>query len=212
MPKHLILVAGNIGSGKTSLAERLGQRLGWLTAFESVADNPYLPDFYKDMKRWSFHLQVYFLGHRAKQHLDMAKDPRSAIIDRSIYEDAFIFCRALYHLGNLNEVDYQTYMSVYNLLIPTLPVPSMLIFLRCPVEVLLTRIQQRARDIESGVSADYLRLLESYYDEWIKTFDLCPVLTIRTDDLDFVHKNKHMDVVLERIQNKLAGKEEVVFN
>jgi len=212
MPKHLILVAGNIGSGKTSLAERLGQRLGWLTAFESVADNPYLPDFYKDMKRWSFHLQVYFLGHRAKQHLDMAKDPRSAIIDRSIYEDAFIFCRALHHLGNLNEVDYQTYMSVYNLLIPTLPVPSMLIFLRCPVEVLLTRIQQRARDIESGVSADYLRLLESYYDEWIKTFDLCPVLTIRTDDLDFVHKNKHMDVVLERIQNKLAGKEEVVFN
>ncbi len=162
MPKHLILVAGNIGSGKTSLAERLGQRLGWLTAFESVADNPYLPDFYKDMKRWSFHLQVYFLGHRAKQHLDMAKDPRSAIIDRSIYEDAFIFCRALHHLGNLNEVDYQTYMSVYNLLIPTLPVPSMLIFLRCPVEVLLTRIQQRARDIESGVSADYLRLLESY--------------------------------------------------
>jgi len=212
MPKHLILVAGNIGSGKTSLAERLGQRLGWLTAFESVADNPYLPDFYKDMKRWSFHLQVYFLGHRAKQHLDMAKDPRSAIIDRSIYEDAFIFCRALHHLGNLNEVDYQTYMSVYNLLIPTLPVPSMLIFLRCPVEVLLTRIQQRARDIESGVSADYLRLLESYYDEWIKTFDLCPVLTIRTDDLDFVHKNKHMDVVLERIQNKLTGKEEVVFN
>jgi len=212
MPKHLILVAGNIGSGKTSLAERLGQRLGWRTAFESVADNPYLPDFYKDMKRWSFHLQVYFLGHRAKQHLDMAKDPRSAIIDRSIYEDAFIFCRALHHLGNLNEVDYQTYMSVYNLLIPTLPVPSMLIFLRCPVEVLLTRIQQRARDIESGVSADYLRLLESYYDEWIKTFDLCPVLTIRTDDLDFVHKNKHMDVVLERIQNKLAGKEEVVFN
>ena len=212
MPKHLILVAGNIGSGKTSLAERLGQRLGWLTAFESVADNPYLPDFYKDMKRWSFHLQVYFLGHRAKQHLDMAKDPRSAIIDRSIYEDAFIFCRALHHLGNLNEADYQTYMSVYNLLIPTLPVPSMLIFLRCPVEVLLTRIQQRARDIESGVSADYLGLLESYYDEWIKTFDLCPVLTIRTDDLDFVHKNKHMDVVLERIQNKLAGKEEVVFN
>ena len=212
MPKHLILVAGNIGSGKTSLAERLGQRLGWRTAFESVADNPYLPDFYKDMKRWSFHLQVYFLGHRAKQHLDMAKDPRSAIIDRSIYEDAFIFCRALHHLGNLNEVDYQTYMSVYNLLIPTLPVPSMLIFLRCPVGVLLTRIQQRARDIESGVSADYLRLLESYYDEWIKTFDLCPVLTIRTDDLDFVHKNKHMDVVLERIQNKLAGKEEVVFN
>jgi len=212
MAKKFVLVAGNIGSGKTSLTERIGERLKWPTAYESVVDNPYLPDFYKNMKEWAFHLQVYFLGHRAQQHLDMYNDPRPAIIDRSIYEDAFIFCRALHHLGNLNEVDYQTYMSVYNLLIPTLPVPSMLIFLRCPVEVLLTRIQQRARDIESGVSADYLRLLESYYDEWIKTFDLCPVLTIRTDDLDFVHKNKHMDVVLERIQNKLAGKEEVVFN
>ena len=112
MPKHLILVAGNIGSGKTSLTERIGQRLGWHTAYESVADNPYLPNFYKDMKSWSFHLQVYFLGHRARQHLQMAQDPRSTIIDRSIYEDAYIFCRALNHLGNLNELDYQTYLSV----------------------------------------------------------------------------------------------------
>ena len=212
MPKHLILVAGNIGSGKTSLTERIGQRLGWHTAFESVADNPYLPNFYKDMKTWSFHLQVYFLGHRAQQHLKMARDPRSAIIDRSIYEDAYIFCRALNHLGNLNELDYQTYLNVFNLLIPTLPVPSMLIYLRCPVEVLMARIHQRARDIETSISADYLALLESYYDEWMQTFDACPVLTIKTDDLDFVHKKKHMDTVMQSITDKLAGKEEVVFN
>ena len=212
MPKHLILVAGNIGSGKTSLTERIGQRLGWHTAYESVADNPYLPNFYKDMKTWSFHLQVYFLGHRARQHLQMAQDPRSAIIDRSIYEDAYIFCRALNHLGNLNELDYQTYLSVFNLLIPTLPVPSMLIYLRCPVDVLLARIHQRARDIESSISADYLTLLESYYDEWMQAFDSCPVLTIKTDDLDFVHKKKYMDIVMQRINEKLAGKEEVVFN
>ena len=211
MPKHLILVAGNIGSGKTSLTERIGQRLGWHTAFESVADNPYLPNFYKDMKTWSFHLQVYFLGHRASQHLQMAKDPRSAIIDRSIYEDAYIFCRALNHLGNLNELDYQTYLSVFNLLIPTLPVPSMLIYLRCPVNVLMTRIHKRARDIESSITADYLALLESYYEEWMQTFDACPVLTIKSDDLDFVHKKKHMDVVMQRINNKLAGREELVF-
>jgi deoxyadenosine/deoxycytidine kinase len=211
MPKHLILVAGNIGSGKTSLTERIGQRLGWHTAYESVADNPYLPNFYKDMKTWSFHLQVYFLGHRARQHLLMAQDPRSTIIDRSIYEDAFIFCRALNHLGNLNELDYQTYLSVFNLLIPTLPVPSMLIYLRCPVDVLIARIHQRARDIETSITADYLALLESYYDEWMQTFDACPVLTIRTDDLDFVHKKKHMDIVIQRINDKLAGKEEVVF-
>jgi len=212
MPKHLILVAGNIGSGKTSLTDRIGQRLGWRTAYESVADNPYLPNFYKDMKTWSFHLQVYFLGHRARQHLEMANDPRSSIIDRSIYEDAYIFCRALHSMGNLNELDFQTYMSVFNLLVPTLPPPSMLIYLRCPVEVLMARIQKRARDIETGISAEYLALLESYYDEWMQTFDACPVLTIRTDDLDFVHKKKHMDIVLERINDKLSGREEVVFD
>ncbi len=212
MPKHLILVAGNIGSGKTSLTERLGQRLGWYTAYESVLDNPYLPNFYKDMKTWSFQLQVFFLGHRARQHMQMAADPRSAIIDRSIYEDAFIFCRALNHLGNLNELDYQTYMNVYNLIVANLPVPSMLIYLRCPVEVLMSRIHKRGRDMESGISADYLALLESYYDDWTQNFDLCPVLTIRTDDLDFVHKAKHLDIVIQRINEKLSGKEEVVFN
>jgi len=212
MPKHLILVAGNIGSGKTSLTERIGKQLGWLTAYESVADNPYLPEFYKDMRKWSFHLQVYFLGHRARQHLQMARQEKSAIIDRSIYEDAFIFCRALNHLGNLSDLDYQTYMGVYNLLIPTLPAPSMLIYLRCPTNVLMTRIHQRGREIESSIGADYLSLLESYYDEWIKTFDICPVLTIRTDDLDFVHKDHHMRVVMQRIQDKLSGREEVVFD
>ena len=212
MSKHLILVAGNIGSGKTSLTERLGQRLGWYTAYESVLDNPYLPNFYKDMKTWSFQLQVFFLGHRARQHMQMAADPRSAIIDRSIYEDAFIFCRALNHLGNLNELDYQTYMNVYNLVVANLPVPSMLIYLRCPVEVLMSRIHKRGRDMESGISTDYLALLESYYDDWTQNFDLCPVLTIRTDDLDFVHKTKHLDIVIQRINEKLTGKEEVVFN
>ena len=142
----------------------------------------------------------------------MAQDPRSTIIDRSIYEDAYIFCRALNHLGNLNELDYQTYLSVFNLLIPTLPVPSMLVYLRCPVDVLMARIHKRARDIESSISADYLALLESYYDEWMQTFDACPVLTIKTDDLDFVHKKKHMDIVIKRINDKLSGKDEVVFD
>lgn len=212
MPKHLILVAGNIGSGKTSLTERIGERLGWHTAYESVADNPYLPNFYKDMKKWSFHLQIFFLGHRAEQHQKMAADPRSAIIDRSIYEDAYIFCRALHHMGNLSELDYQTYQSVFNLLIPTLPKPSMLIYLRCPVNVLVQRIHKRGRDIESSISSDYLSLLESYYDDWIESFEDCPVLTIRTDDLDFVHKTRHLDIVIKRIKNKLAGREEIIFD
>ena len=211
MAKKLILVAGNIGSGKTSLTERIGERLGWRTAYESVADNPYLPHFYKDMKTWSFHLQVFFLGHRAKQHLEMASDVQSAIIDRSIYEDAFIFSRALHHMGNLSNLDYHTFLEVFDLLVATLPPPSMLVYLKCPVRVLMQRIHNRGRDIESSISADYLSLLESYYDDWINAFDICPVLTIRTDDLDFVHKAKHLDTVIQRINDTLAGKEEVVF-
>ena len=212
MPKRLILLAGNIGSGKTSLTERIGQRLGWRTAFESVADNPYLPNFYGDMRAWSFHLQVYFLGHRARQHLELWQDPRSAIIDRSIYEDAFIFSRALNHLGNLSELDYQTYRRVFDLITEQLPPPSLLIYLKAPVPVLMDRIRQRARDIETGISADYLTLLDSFYEDWINTFELCPVLTLHTGDLDFVHKPQHLDIVVQRIEETLQGKSTITFN
>jgi deoxyadenosine/deoxycytidine kinase len=211
MPKRLILVAGNIGSGKTSLTERIGERLGYRTAYESVVDNPYLPDFYADMKSWSFHLQVFFLGHRAQQHLEMSEDPRSAIIDRSIYEDAFIFARALHAMGNINERDYQTYRQVFDMVVRNLPAPSLLIYIKAPVSVLLQRIHIRGREIESSISADYLQLLESFYEDWIKIFDLCPVLTLRTDDLDFVHEADHLDQVVKRINDKLAGKEEIIF-
>lgn len=211
MAKRLVLLAGNIGSGKTSLTERIGARLGWRTAFESVADNPYLPLFYADMRQWSFHLQVYFLGTRADQHHELWRDPRSAIIDRSIYEDAFIFARALNHLGNLSDLDYQSYLRVYDLIVRGLPIPSLLIYLKAPVPVLVDRIRARARGIESGIDVDYLTLLDSFYDEWVATFDLCPVLTIHTDDLDFVHKPRHLDTVVKRIQDKLAGKEEIIF-
>ncbi len=211
MVKRLVLVAGNIGTGKTSLTERLGARLGWRTSFESVADNPYLADFYGDMRQWSFHLQIFFLGHRAQQHLALAACPESAIADRSIYEDAHIFARALHHMGNLGERDYQAYRRVFDQVVEALPRPDLLLYLRAPVTVLLERINQRGRAIESGISDDYLSLLETFYDEWIEAFDLCPVLTLQTEDLDFVHKPNHLDIVVARIQDKLAGKEEVVF-
>lgn len=211
MTKRLVLVAGNIGSGKTSLTERIGQQLGWRTAYESVADNPYLPGFYADMEQWSFHLQVFFLGHRAEQHLDMWNDSRSAIIDRSIYEDAYIFARALHHMGNLSELDYHSYLRVFNLIIRTLPPPSLLIYLKAPVPTLMNRIKKRARNIETGISEDYLSLLESFYEDWISSFDVCPVLTLRTDDLDFVHHRRHLNTVVNRIQEILAGKEEIIL-
>jgi len=211
MTSRLIFVAGNIGAGKTSLTERIGGRLGWRTAFESVADNPYLPDFYADMKQWSFHLQIFFLGHRAEQYLELANDPQSAVADRSIYEDAYIFARALHHLGNLSERDYLAYRRLFDLVTRSLPAPDLLIYLKCPVPALMARIAQRGRQMESGITADYLALLESFYDDWLHSFELCPVLTIPSDDLDFVHKPRHLDIVAQRIRDKLAGKEEIVF-
>jgi deoxyadenosine/deoxycytidine kinase len=211
MTKRLVLVAGNIGSGKTTLTGKIGDCLGWKTAYESVVDNPYLPNFYADMKTWSFHLQIYFLGHRAQQYLDMWDAPESVIIDRSIYEDAYIFARALNHMGNLTDLDYQAYLRVFELLVRSLPAPSLLVYLKAPTPVLVERIRQRARNMETGISADYLNLLESYYYEWVHSFDLCPVLTLHTDDLDYVHKPQHLDLVVQRIQDKLAGKEELVF-
>lgn len=212
MAKHFVLVAGNIGAGKTSLTERLGERLGWETAFESVVDNPYLADFYEDMRSWAFHLQVFFLGHRAAQHLEIERRPGSAIIDRSIYEDAEIFARAALKLGTVSERDYQTYRQIFDLVVQTLPAPDLLIYLRASVPVLLSRIRQRGRQIEQGIDADYLGLLDTYYEEWMTSFDLCPTLTIRTDDLDFVHQPRHLDTVVGRIQDKLAGKEEISFS
>jgi deoxyadenosine/deoxycytidine kinase len=211
MKKRLILVAGNIGAGKTSITERIGARLGWQTGYESVADNPYLPDFYANMRAWSFHLQIFFLGHRARQHLQLAASPQSAILDRSIYEDAYIFARALHHLGNLGERDYFAYRSLFDLITRTLPTPDLLIYLKAPVDTLVQRIRRRGREIENGITPEYLALLDSYYEEWLADYDLSPVLTIRSDDLDFVNQPRHLDIVIRRINETLAGREELVF-
>jgi deoxyadenosine/deoxycytidine kinase len=211
MMKHLVLVAGNISAGKTSLTERVGSRLGWRTAFESVGDNPYLAEFYADMAQWAFHLQVFFLGHRARQHQALAEGPQSAIADRSIYEDAYIFARALHHLGNLSERDYVSYRTVFDLVMEGLPKPDLLLYLKAPVEVLMERIRRRGRDMERGITAEYLRLLDRFYEEWLAVYDLSPVLTIRTDDLDFVHRPEDLDIVVERVRARLAGREEIVF-
>jgi deoxyadenosine/deoxycytidine kinase len=211
MPKRLVIVAGNIGAGKTSLTERIGGRLGWESAYESVVDNPYLPDFYADMHAWSFHLQIYFLGHRAEQYLEVANNSQSVILDRSIYEDAYIFARALNHMGNISERDYLAYGRVFDLVVKSLPAPDLLIYLEAPVTVLMERIRRRGRDIETGITGEYLELLKSFYEDWMRTFDVCPVLTIRTDNLDYVHKPQHLDIVVQRIQDKLEGREVVVF-
>jgi deoxyadenosine/deoxycytidine kinase len=163
------------------------------------------------MRAWAFHLQIFFLGHRAHMHLALARDPRSAIVDRSIYEDAEIFARASLELGNVTRRDYDSYRTVYQLVIDALPAPDLLLFLKAPVSVLVRRIRERARDIEKGITPEYLSLLDRYYEDWLSRFDLCPVLTLRTDDLDFVHKPRHLEIVIERMYEKLAGREELAF-
>jgi deoxyadenosine/deoxycytidine kinase len=209
--KSFVLVAGNIGTGKTSLTERLASRLNWQAAYESVTDNPYLADFYTDMKAWSFHLQIFFLGHRAAQHQALAQCSQPAIIDRSIYEDAYIFARALHEMGNLSERDYLAYRRLFDLIVSQLPKPDLLICLHASVEVLIERIHGRGRSIESGITPDYLRLLDRYYAEWLSDFSECPVLMISSSTLDFVHRADHLDTVVKRITDRLHGKEEIVF-
>lgn len=205
--KKIVVVAGNIGAGKTALTERLGERMKWDTGFESVSDNPYLSDFYADMRSWSFHLQMYFLGHRAEQYKKLTGTSTTVILDRSIYEDAHIFVRALHHLGNLNERDYGSYKRLYDVVLSGLATPNLLIYLKAPVSTLMERIKERARGIETGIEEEYLSLLDKFYDEWLGTFDLCPVLTINTQNLDYVNHPEVLDLVSNHIVKKMAGKD-----
>jgi len=211
MTKRFLLVAGNIGAGKTTITDRLAARLGYDGGFETVSSNPFLADFYGDMKQWAFHLQVYFLGDRAEQHRRLATSPRSAIIDRSIYEDAHIFARALLSLGDMSEREFTAYQRVYELIVAQLPTPDLLLYLDCPVNALMERIHGRGREMESGITAAYLTLLDNFYKEWIAGFDICPVLTIPAHNLNFVTNEKHISIIIDRIEQKLAGKEQVVF-
>jgi len=190
----------------------MAARLGWDAFYESVDDNPYLADFYGDMKTWSFHLQIFFLGHRAKAHRYLCtQHPNSSVLDRSIYEDAEIFVRALHNLGHLTERDVDAYRSVYDQVIGGLPAPNLLIYLRATVPTLLGRIRKRARGIETGITADYLSLLNTFYEQWLAHFDLCPVLTIPSDELDFVAYEQHLTIIVNRVLDRLKGKEEITF-
>lgn len=205
--KMFVVVAGNIGSGKTTLTKKLSERLQWKPYFESVQDNPYLADFYVDMKRWSFPLQVYFLTHRFNTHKMIENSMGSSIQDRSIYEDANIFARALYEQGDLEKRDYENYRTLYDSMIPYLNPPSLMIFLRRSVPKLVERIKLRGRDYEQAIPVDYLTKLNQYYDEWYDSYDLGKSLIVDTNDLDFLDNEDHFDKLVKKIHDSIDQQE-----
>ncbi len=210
--KKYIVVAGNIGVGKSTLVQLLCQRMGWDPFYEPVTENPYLGDFYQNMEAWSFHSQVFFLAHRLQIQHAVIKHPGPVIQDRSVYEDAEIFALNLYLQGNLSQRDYETYRALYQAMNDFLPLPDLVIYLRASVSTLLHRIDQRSRDYEKSISPEYLQRLNDLYRQWIDHFTLCPVLTVPADDLDYVAHPAHLDLIVRKVQEKLTGKEVVVFN
>jgi deoxyadenosine/deoxycytidine kinase len=207
MRPTFVAIAGNIGVGKSTLTRLLADRLAWTPCFEAVDENPYLADFYQDMARWSFQSQAYFLSRRLRQHAGLLEQSRPVIQDRSVYEDAEVFARTLYLQGHMSERDWRTYYDLYSTLAALLAPPNLVVYLRATAPTLQRRIAQRGRDYERGISHEYLAALNQLYDDWIARFGLCPVLTIETDNLDYVHEAPALDLVAQRIQDRLHGKE-----
>ncbi|MGK5085196.1 deoxynucleoside kinase [Bdellovibrionota bacterium FG-1] len=201
--KIFIAVAGNIGTGKTTLSRMLSERFGWNAHFEAVANNPYLADFYQDMGRWSFPLQIFFLNNRFKAHQDITQGPNSAIQDRSIYEDANIFARNLFENGMMEKRDYHNYLDLYHSMCQFLNPPDLVIYLRKSLPRLKEHITRRARDYEKNIPDKYLVDLNRYYDEWLDTYSLGKKLIIDSDELDFLHNGSHFDDIAQRIVNAL---------
>ena len=210
--KKFIAVAGNIGVGKSTLVRLLCGKMGWEPFYEPVTENPYIADFYKNMDSWSFHSQVFFLTHRLRIHQRILSFTGSVIQDRSIYEDAEVFAHNLYVQGHLNDRDYETYRALYLTVADFIPPPDLVIYLRATSTTLQQRIGLRDRDYERKIPTEYLDQLNELYEKWISSFILCPVLTVPADDLDYVAHPRHLDLILAKVQEKLTGKEEVIFS
>ena len=210
--KRFVAIAGNIGVGKSTLTALLSERLNWEPFFEAVNDNPYLADFYGDMQRWSFHSQVYFLSRRLRHHWQLLERANSVVQDRTVYEDAEIFACNLYRQGLMEERDYRSYHELYEVVTTVLPPPDLIIYLKALVPTLQKRIRLRGRSYERDISTTYLEQLNELYEEWIAGFSLCPVLSVPSDDLDFVLNPEHLGLIMDKVLEKLQGWEEVVFD
>ena len=200
-----IAIAGNIGAGKTSLTDLLSKHYKWQGHFEEVVENPYLDDFYHQMERWSFNLQIYFLNSRFGQLIEIQKSGKNVIQDRSIYEDAHIFAPNLHAMGLLSQRDYQNYKSLFELMENMVTGPDLMIYLRSSIPNLVGNIHKRGREFENSISIDYLSRLNERYEAWIHNYDKGKLLIIDVDELDFVDTAADMKSIIERIDSKIKG-------
>jgi deoxyadenosine/deoxycytidine kinase len=200
--KH-IAIAGNIGSGKTVLTEKLARHYGWKALFESVDKNPYLRDFYYDMERWAFHLQIFFLNSRFKQVNEIRNSEIPTVQDRTIYEDAYIFATNLHKSKFISDRDYQSYLDIFNSMISFVKAPDILIYLRADIPKLVRQIQKRGRDYEYAMRLDYLKNLNEHYEAWIGSYRLGKLLIVDVNSLDFVEKVDDFAFIVDKIDLEL---------
>ena len=202
--KH-VAIAGNIGAGKTTLCTQLGKQFGWDVHYESTENNPYLSDFYNDMKRWSFNLQIYFLNNRYRQILDIHKGDVTVIQDRTIYEDANIFAPNLHDMGLMTTRDFDNYTDLFNLMTSQIEPPDLLIYLKADISTLVSHIQGRGREYEGSISLDYLKRLNERYDAWIETYDAGNLWVIDANEVDFKNRPEDLGMVVNLVQGELHG-------
>jgi deoxyadenosine/deoxycytidine kinase len=204
-----VSIAGNIGVGKSTLVGILAEEFGWQPYYELVADHPYLDDYYRDRERWGFHSQIWFLSQRFEQHLEIADTPVSVCQDRSIYEDYEVFVKGLLEQGIFTHRDFRTYRRLFNALIQRITPPTLLVYLSASVPTLVTRIGGRDRPSERAIPTSYLEQLNQTYTDWIRRFEICPVLTIETDQLDFAHDPTARREVVEQIGQAVGIKTQI---
>ncbi|MDZ7738890.1 MAG: deoxynucleoside kinase [Bacteroidales bacterium] len=200
-----IAIAGNIGSGKTTLAGLLSKHYGWEAHYEDVDENPYLNDFYDDMQRWSFNLQIYFLNSRFSQIIEIKKMEKTIIQDRTIYEDAYIFAPNLHSMGLMSTRDFENYFTLFNLMSSLIEPPDLLLYLRASVPTLVNQIQKRGRAYENSIRIDYLKRLNERYEAWIESYKLGKVLIIEADAYDFPDNTDHLRQIIDKIDAELHG-------
>ena len=200
-----IAIAGNIGSGKTTLAGLLAKHFGWEAHYEDADDNPYLNDFYDDMQRWSFNLQIYFLNSRFNQILEIRKKDKTVIQDRTIYEDAFIFAPNLHSMGLMSTRDFENYFTLFNLMSSLIQPPDLLLYLRASVPTLVNQIQNRGRKYENAIRLDYLKRLNERYEAWIESYNLGRLLIVEADDYNFPDNTEDLGKIIDQINAELHG-------